>query len=364
MSLTEGDLTINDGKLAEVLWIFAIVLIIAFSIIGNLTLCFAVFKHQTLRKPCFYILCNSAVADCIRAGVIFPVVILSLWSGKWVYGKFLCDMLAFFNIYLYYGVLYTTLFLSVERYLVVRFHRFHRQKLTGLACLLAILFAWALAIATAFPPILNPNAYDYSPAEYQCTFKREGYANGVSETGYYAVFFVSDNLLILLFYLRVFMFMRTHRKMRPIQFVPAISGSWTFYGPGSTGQAATNWFLGYRQNAAPPPLVAPVPPTNRAHLALSNHNFPMEERFSKMFFLIAIINALLWTPYMIHCAGIAFKIMEVPNVYITNFTWLTFLQTCVSPLICVCAMPEVRMFCCACTRKIPSTEQELHQVTS
>ncbi|PIK46000.1 putative G protein-coupled receptor 85 [Apostichopus japonicus] len=365
MNSFDGEGTDQESKLAEILWIFAMILIIGFSVVGNLTICYAVFKNQSLRKPCFYMLCNIAVADCLRAGLCFPVVILAIWTGNWIYGKFMCDMLAFINIYLYYGVLYTTLFLSVERYLVVRFHRFHRQKLTGLTCLLGVLFAWALSIATAFPPILNPNAYEYASAEFQCTFKRRGFSDHGSESGYYSVFYVADNFLIVIFYVRVFLFMRTHRKMRPLQFIPAISSSWTFYGPGSTGQAATNWFLGYRQNATPPPHTATTQSsTNRTHLALLHPNFNKEERLSKICLLLAIVNILLWMPYMVNCAGIAFGMLKIPNVYITNFTWLTYLQTCASPLICIIFVPEIRMFCCACAKKYPASEREVLQISS
>lgn len=339
------------------------VLIIAFSAVGNVTVCYAVFKRDNLRKPCFYLLCNIAVADCVRASLCFPFVILAIWTGNWVYGKFMCDMLAFINIYLFYGVLYTSLFLSVERYLVVRVHRFHRQKLSGLSCLLVVLFAWALSIATAFPPILNPNAYDFAPAEFQCTFRRSVISDEGSESGYYAAFFVAANFLIILFYVRVFLFMRSHRKMRPLQFVPAISSSWTFYGPGSTGQAATNWFLGYRQNAAPPPIAATTQSSNRAQLALLQPNFHKEERLTKIFLFLAVVNVLLWTPYMVHCAGLAFHLLIVPNVYITNFTWLTYLQTCATPLICILFVPEVRMFCCACAKNVSTSEREIFQIS-
>lgn len=324
------------------LWIASMVLIIIFSVSGNGLITYAVFRYKTLRRPCFFFLFNIALADLVRSLVCFPFVITSVVASDWVYGKFLCEILAFFNVYLPYGSLYTLCLISIERYVVLRWHRFHRQKLKGLGSLLCVLSAWALAVSTAFPPVFNFEAYGYIPTEHQCTFRHRS-INRANDTLLFLLFFVLVTALIHVFYLRVFFFMRAHRRMRPLEFIPAVSSTWTFYGPGSTGQAAANWFQGFRQGPTPPPLVGLAPPSVRGEPTVPSADFHQEEKVTRLTFSISVAHGVMWSPYIIYSFLKVFRAnLQLPIAFVSIATWLTFLQVCVNPILCMVHVPEVR----------------------
>ncbi|VTJ78137.1 Hypothetical predicted protein, partial [Marmota monax] len=58
-----------------------------------------------------------------------------------------------------------------------------------------------------------------------------------------------------LVYLKLIFFVHDRRKMKPVQFVAAVSQNWTFHGPGASGQAAANWLAGFGRGPTPPTLL-------------------------------------------------------------------------------------------------------------
>ena len=330
---------------ARVLWSGSIIVIIILSAFGNGILSFVVFSDSRLRRPSYFFLFNCALADFVKSLLCFPFVVSAVVNNRWIHNDSLCEILAFFNVYLTFGVLYTLFLISIERYVVLRFHRFHRQKLKGPACLLCVLAMWALAVSMAFPPVFNLGTYAYSEMEHQCTFHHEPYER--NDTLCFLLFFVAVLAFTHFSYLRVFLFMRAHRKMRPMQFVPAVSNNWTFYGPGSTGQAAANWFMGFRQGPTPPPLIGLAPPNNNRTgrgSSLSRSDFMREESFAKLSFCLTIAFTAFWIPYIIYCFWLVFapKDRPLPPAFVSMATWLTYFQACVNPLFCFIMSKEIR----------------------
>ncbi|XP_072027410.1 probable G protein-coupled receptor 85 [Amphiura filiformis] len=333
--------TITDED-ARVLWSGSIIVIIILSAFGNGILSFVVFSDSRLRRPSYFFMFNCALSDFVKSLLCFPFVVSAVVNNQWIHTDSLCEILAFFNVYLTFGVLYTLFLISIERYVVLRFHRFHRQKLKGPACLLCVLAMWALAVSMAFPPVFNLGTYAYSKLEHQCTFHHEPYER--NDTLCFLLFFIAVIAFTHFSYLRVFLFMRAHRKMRPMQFVPAVSNNWTFYGPGSTGQAAANWFMGFRQGPTPPPLIGLAPPNRGRGSSLSRSDFMREESFAKLSFCITVAFTFLWFPYIIYCFWLVFSPADkpLPPAFVSMATWLTYFQACVNPLICFIMSKEVR----------------------
>ncbi|XP_071784264.1 probable G-protein coupled receptor 173 [Asterias amurensis] len=356
----DADLLADDHG-PRVLWCGSLIVVIILSVVGNGILALVVFGNSRLRRPSYFFLFNCALADFVRSLLCFPFVVSAVVARDWIYSNSLCEILAFFNVYLTYGVLYTLFLISIERYVVLRFHRFHRQKLKGPACLLLVLASWALAVSMAFPPVFNTRTYSFIEIENQCTFKHQEYKS--NETLCFLLFFVAVIAFTHFAYFRVFLFMRAHRKMRPMQFVPAVSNNWTFYGPGSTGQAAANWFLGYRQGPTPPPLIGLAPPANGNSTSLSKSDFEREEKFSKLSLTITISFSVLWLPYTVHCFWQVFQHNNpLPYTYVSIATWLTFFQACINPIVCFVVSKEFRQIALQHVFGASAFQQEGHNV--
>ncbi|KAI1239285.1 hypothetical protein IHE44_0012400 [Lamprotornis superbus] len=94
-----------------------------------------------------------------------------------------------------------------------------------------------------------------------------------------------------LVYLKLIFFVHDRRKMKPVQFVAAVSQNWTFHGPGASGQAAANWLAGFGRGPTPPTLLGirqNANTTGRRRLLVLDE-FKMEKRISRMFYIMTFL---------------------------------------------------------------------------
>ncbi|XP_033111288.1 probable G-protein coupled receptor 173 [Anneissia japonica] len=322
-------------------WIVSMVIIVVISVFGNGTLCFLVVVDKRLKRHPFFFLLNLSFAETIRAVLCLPYLIISVLNDGWTHSDSLCEVISFFNVYLTFGSLYSLLLISIERYMVLRFHKFHRRKIRGLTGLLCVLFMWALSVSMAFPPVFNNDLYGYVPAEYQCNLI---YSTTTRKDSIgYVIVFTSLALFLILAYLKIFCYMHAHRRMTPVQYVPAISNNWTFYGPGAatnTQILATSASLGIRQGQGTPMAAA----TGRRHPGNSQiRNFHKEEASTKLMCLISVAYVILWIPYIVCCfCRTSTRNADVPDLFIGVATWLVCLQTTITPVLTFAFSKEIR----------------------
>ncbi|NP_001161549.1 G protein coupled receptor 85-like protein isoform X1 [Saccoglossus kowalevskii] len=318
---------------------FTLIVIIAVSVCGNGIMCFIVVRDKSLHRPPFYFLLNIALADMLRALHCLSFTASAVSHHGWIYGKAVCQVIAFFNVLLTFGSVFTLFVLAISRYAVFRYHKFHRLKMSFLACLLVILVAWALAIVMAFPPVFGLGSYTYIPREYQCNYDHRFYKS--NDTLGFILVLVISIILTHLMYLKSLIFLRHHRKMTPINFVPASSNNWTFYGPGATGRAAANWVTGFAGLGPPPPtLVGFSQYARRSHL---HAHFKRESETTRTTYIITLAFLVLWLPYIIYNYIIIFvRDYNFSEQFVAMATWMTYLQVCVNPIICFCCNRNLR----------------------
>ncbi|CAM9448477.1 unnamed protein product [Lampetra planeri] len=143
-------------------------------------------------------------------------------------------------------------------------------------------------------------------------------------------------------YLKLILFVYDHRKMKPVQLVPAISQNWTFHGPGATGQAAANWIAGFGRGPTPPTLVGIRPSAANKRLLVLD-DFKTEKRLGKMFYIMTLLFLVLWAPYVVACYWRVFvRACSVPPAYLSVAVWLSFAQAAVNPFVCLVSNKELR----------------------
>ncbi|XP_070558898.1 probable G-protein coupled receptor 173 [Ptychodera flava] len=310
---------------------FTVGVIILLSVCGNGLMCCIVVRDKSLHRPPFYFLLNIALADMLRALHCLSFTASAVSQGGWLHSKAVCQVVAFFNVLLTFGSVFTLFVLGISRYAVLRYHKFHRLKMTFLACLLVILVVWALAIIMAFPPIFGLGSYTYIVREYQCSYDHRYYKS--NDTLGFILVFVISVFLTHLMYLKILIFLRNHRKMCPLNFVPANSTNWTFYGPGATGRAAANWVTGFAGNGPPPPtLIGFSQYARRSHLQA---HFKRESETTRTMYIITAAFIVFWLPYIIYNYIVIFvEDYRFSETFVAMATWMTYLQVCVNPLIC------------------------------
>ena len=76
--------------------IIALVMIISF--LGNLLVCYAVYRNPRLRNPSNYYIISLALTDILQASCSMPLSVAYLATGEWSFGSSACKFVAIFKL--------------------------------------------------------------------------------------------------------------------------------------------------------------------------------------------------------------------------------------------------------------------------
>ncbi|CAM5072684.1 unnamed protein product [Natator depressus] len=310
-------------------------LIICVSLAGNLALALLVLKERGLHRAPYYFLLDLCLADAVRAAICFPFVLVSIRQGSaWTHSPLSCKVVAFLAVLFCFHAAFLLFCISVTRYMAVAHHRFYAKRLTPWTCVAVICMVWTLSVAMAFPPVVDVGTYKFIREEDQCIFEHR-YFKANDTLGFMLMLAVLVGATHAV-YGKLLCFEYRHRRMKPVQTVPAVSQNWTFHGPGATGQAAANWVAGFGRGPMPPTLLGVRQSGHAANRSLLGmEEFKAEKRLGKMFYVITVLFLLLWSPYLVACYWRVFvKACSIPHRYLATAVWLSFAQAAVNPIVC------------------------------
>lgn len=334
----------NLSPLTTFLKLTSLGFIIGVGMVGNLLISILLVKDKTLHRAPYYFLLDLCGSDILRSAICFPFVFTSVKNGSsWTYGTLTCKVIAFLGVLSCFHTAFMLFCISVTRYLAIAHHRFYTKRLTFWTCLAVICMVWTLSVAMAFPPVLDVGTYSFIREEDQCTFQHRSFR--ANDSLGFMLLLALILLATQLVYLKLIFFVHDRRKMKPVQFVPAISQNWTFHGPGASGQAAANWLAGFGRGPTPPTLLGIRQNTNttgRRRLLILDE-FKTEKRISRMFYIMTFFFLTLWGPYLVACYWRVFaRGPVVPGGYLTAAVWMSFAQAGVNPFICIFSNRELR----------------------
>uniref|UniRef100_A0A4X2M2R0 Probable G-protein coupled receptor 173 n=1 Tax=Vombatus ursinus TaxID=29139 RepID=A0A4X2M2R0_VOMUR len=314
--------------------------IICVSLVGNALLSLLVLRERALHKAPYYFLLDLCLADGVRAAVCFPFVLASIRHGSaWTYSALSCKVVAFMAVLFCFHAAFMLFCISVTRYMAVAHHRFYAKRMTLWTSAAVICMAWTLSVAMAFPPVFDVGTYKFIREEDQCIFEHRYFK--ANDTLGFMLMLAALMAATHAVYGKLLLFEYRHRKMRPVQTVPAVSQNWTFHGPGATGQAAANWIAGFGRGPLPPTLLGIRQATGGVggHAAsrrlLGMEEFRGEKELGRMFYAITLLFLLLWSPYIVACYWRVFvKACAVPHRYLATAVWMSFTQAGVNPIVC------------------------------
>nr|KAG5698174.1 hypothetical protein BaRGS_030537 [Batillaria attramentaria] len=222
----------------------------------------------------------------------------------------------------------------------------------GAVNLVVVLLGWTLAFLVAFPPVVGVGSYAFEVNEGQCTLRHKYFRHDNDTLGFLMVF-TGLSLVTLFLYYRIFLALRAHRKMRPLQHEPARSATWTFVGPGANGQAFINWVNGFGAgggggggggggNAAHLPNVTRNPPRPNLARVVSLH-VARNQHVTRLFFMMTLTFVGLWLPYQVLSYWRVFGSSAEPSTgFVTVAAWLSYAQVAVCPLVYFLARGPMR----------------------
>ncbi|CAH1782829.1 unnamed protein product [Owenia fusiformis] len=313
-----------------------LVLIIGTGVASNLLVIVNTIRNTSLHRSPFYNMMNLSIAILLRTTLCIPFVLVTMLNKyEWVFGTEGCTLLAFANTLFIFGALFGLFIIAVDRHVAVLHHKFHKKRLKGVACVILVVICWLMSFMMAFPPVFGLGTYRYVKLEAQCTFEHRYYKNN-DTLGFMLIYLVILTSVFCI-YLRIFQFMRAHRRMRPLGHLPMRSSTWNFFGPGANAQAVATWLNGFGVRM----------PTNRGVIALQaipqatqtrmrQYKARRNEKLTRMFLLVTGTFILLWGPYMVMNYWYLFDVaseQSIPDIFISVATWLTYIQVAVTPTV-------------------------------
>ncbi|ESO91409.1 hypothetical protein LOTGIDRAFT_105214 [Lottia gigantea] len=339
--------TYTVSREALILKTVSLVLIAISGIFVNGFITYSVIRDRNLHKPPFYYLLSFCVSDLSRAIFCIPLVMTSVLQGSvWNYGSAACKLFAFANSFFVYSSCMVLLAIAIDRHLSLVHVKFYKKRSRGVVNLISVIIGWTIAFTMSFPPVLGVGSYVFIAEEGQCTFHHKHYKK--NDTLAFKTVFTLIILLTLFLYVRIFIFLRDHRRMRPLELQPARSSNWNFFGPGANGQAMINWVNGF---GGPNPN--PVINHNNQNIVRNNQrpnigrvlNLQVikNEHLTRLFFVVTIVFAVLWTPYTIVGFWRIFgQASSIPSHIVTVSAWMTYAQIALCPLVYVLSRGPIR----------------------
>lgn len=112
--MTQGLEDRNTATVVSETAIFSVVMIL--SLVGNLLVCFAVYRNPRLRCPSNYYIISLAMSDILQALCTMPLSVAFLASSRWPFGTSLCYISAVSKLSLAKISLYTMALMALNRY--------------------------------------------------------------------------------------------------------------------------------------------------------------------------------------------------------------------------------------------------------
>ncbi|XP_035217501.1 probable G-protein coupled receptor 173 [Stegodyphus dumicola] len=229
--------------------------------------------------------------------------------------------------------------MAVDRYIDNKHRALYRRKCRGSVGTALLLIVWGMAFIFAFPTVYSVHPRQYR-LEAQCTYPHHYFSKGADTLGLMvslATAFVFTNVI----YVKLFLFLRLRRRMRPIVYEPAVSENWGFYDPRGGISVRNRWLA---NSLSDTPIAVVSRSVFQSHTLPTNYELALwrskkqkeNEKLTKLCLAIHIIFSVMWLPYTIVCFCFAL-IYERPRVVIPEWvelsaTWLTYLQVTITPL--------------------------------
>lgn len=125
--------------------IFALVMIISF--LGNLLVCYAVYRNPRLRNPSNYYIISLALTDILQASCSMPISVAYLATGEWSFGTAACAFIAALKLTLTTISVFNMTLMALNRYYKVVKSNKYQAVFKARNIVTTALLAWLIPIA-------------------------------------------------------------------------------------------------------------------------------------------------------------------------------------------------------------------------
>ncbi|XP_016319084.1 5-hydroxytryptamine receptor 7-like [Sinocyclocheilus anshuiensis] len=126
------------------------------TICGNLLVVISVCFVKKLRQPSNYLIVSLALADLSIALAVMPFVsITDLIGGRWIFGKFFCNVFIAMDVMCCTASIMTLCVISIDRYLGITRPLTYPVRQNGWCMAKMVLSVWLLSASITLPPLFG-----------------------------------------------------------------------------------------------------------------------------------------------------------------------------------------------------------------
>ena len=198
------------------------VVVDVFAFLGNVLLCFSLYRTPGFRaSQNYYIMC-LAVTDMLFAVLCMPFLVGTLIRGKWIFGDTFCQVQGSFIFILVNASLLTMTLIAVNRFFkMTKSGKIYRRIYSKRNILLSILLAWAVSFALVVALFsFGSQVFRFHPGKFLC-FLDMTHSQGVRLYSLSAYVVISA----IVFTVMIICYVQVYRKVRAHFAEVAIAGN-------------------------------------------------------------------------------------------------------------------------------------------
>ncbi|XP_052010249.1 5-hydroxytryptamine receptor 7 [Xyrauchen texanus] len=147
---------LSYGEVEKMLIGGVLTILTLITICGNLLVVISVCFVKKLRQPSNYLIVSLALADLSVALAVMPFVsITDLIGGRWIFGKFFCNVFIAMDVMCCTASIMTLCVISIDRYLGITRPLTYPVRQNGWCMAKMVLSVWLLSASITLPPLFG-----------------------------------------------------------------------------------------------------------------------------------------------------------------------------------------------------------------
>lgn len=118
-------------------------------IIGNVLVCYVVFRNKAMHTVTNFFITNLALSDILLCILAVPFTPLYTFLGQWIFGNLLCHLVPFAQGVSIYISTLTLTSIAMDRYIVIIYPFRHRMRVS--ICMVIITAIWIVSLLLTLP---------------------------------------------------------------------------------------------------------------------------------------------------------------------------------------------------------------------
>ncbi|XP_078346874.1 uncharacterized protein LOC144632146 [Oculina patagonica] len=162
------ELEMSLGVLGTVSETIILCVISLAAVIGNLGLYIMVYKNKDLRTITNLYILNLAAADIMVSVLSIPFTVVTVITGRWLFGDTACVALGFFTMLSFIASVMSLGMIAINRYFYIVKWNTYKNNFSKKKALLYAATVWAVSISLASPPLFGWAEYRFIPGKSYC----------------------------------------------------------------------------------------------------------------------------------------------------------------------------------------------------